>query len=345
MSAVKKLLNAQDKNKSMICLGLDLDPKRMPPDLAKSIKGMYEFARRIIEATADSVCAYKPNIAFYESCGPDGLSLLRQLVERIPDDIPVIIDSKRGDIGNTASHYAQSLYERLRADWVTLNPYMGYDSMRPFLEYEGKGVFVLCLTSNTGAKDFQLLNVEGKPLYRIVAEKVAYWNKDNNCGLVVGATQPEQLREIRDVAGNMPLLIPGVGAQGGSLEKAAEYGTASFQKPAVINVSRSVLYASRDQDFATRARAELRKLNQAVAGVRAGLLASDAAEPRQPQAEQPVQPESQVAAGDDRPEQPQQRPSNGPPERPGGENRDYRSNHNQNDHRRNHYNGGSDRRS
>ncbi|MDH4156095.1 MAG: orotidine-5'-phosphate decarboxylase [candidate division Zixibacteria bacterium] len=342
MSAVKKLLNAQDKNKSMMCLGLDLDPKRMPPDYAKSIKGMYEFAHRIIEATADSVCAYKPNIAFYESCGPDGLSLLRHLVERIPDDIPVIIDGKRGDIGNTASHYAHSLFDRLRADWVTLNPYMGYDSMRPFLEYEGKGVFVLCLTSNSGAKDFQLLNVEGRPLYRIVAEKVAYWNKDNNCGLVVGATQPEQLREIREVAGNMPLLIPGVGAQGGSLEKAAEYGTANFQRPALINVSRSILYASRDQDFAARARAELKKLNQAVASVRAGLLASDAAESRQPQ---PEQPESQIADDDDRLEQPQQRPNNGPSERPGENDRDFRQNYDRDNHRRDRYNGDSNRRS
>jgi len=150
-----------------------------------------------------------------------------------------------------------------------LNPYMGYDSLRPFLEHKDKGVFVLCLTSNPGSKDIQQLRVEGKPLYRIVAEKVSYWNKDRNCGLVVGATVPWQLKEIRQL-GDMPLLIPGVGAQGGSLEKAALFGTDNFRKTAVINVSRSVLYASRNNDFAQRAREELTKLNQTVNALRSG---------------------------------------------------------------------------
>ena len=264
MSALKKLLDCQQNNKSIICLGLDLDPKRMPPEHTGSIKAMYDFAQRIIEATNDKVCAYKPNLAFYESLGHEGISLLRLIIERIPPEIPIILDGKRGDISNTASHYAHFLFEILKGDWVTLNPYMGYDSMRPFFEYKDRGVFVLCLTSNTGSRDFQLLNVEGKPLYRIVAEKVAYWNKDNNSGLVVGATHPEQLAEIRGVAGDMPLLIPGVGAQGGALEKAVIDGTDHFKKPAVINVSRSVLYASTDKDFALKARSELQRLNSIV---------------------------------------------------------------------------------
>jgi orotidine-5'-phosphate decarboxylase len=182
----------------------------------------------------------------------------------------VIIDGKRGDIGNTASHYARCLFDELGADWVTLNPYMGYDSMRPFLEYKDRGVFVLCLTSNTGAKDFQQLTIEGKPLYAVVAEKVAYWNKDGNCGLVVGATHPDQLKEIRALAGDMPLLIPGVGVQGGSLERAVEDGTENFEKVAVINVSRSVLYASSDDDFAQKAREQLESLNGIVNGLRPG---------------------------------------------------------------------------
>ena len=154
----------------------------------------------------------------------------------------------------------------LRGDWVTINPYMGYDSMRPFLEYPDKGVFVLCLTSNSGSKDFQMLNVEGKPLYSVVAEKVAYWNKDNNCGLVVGATHPEQLDEVRALAGDMPLLIPGVGAQGGARARNSRAGPVppGFTKPAIINVSRSVLYASNGEDFAQRARQELEKLNARV---------------------------------------------------------------------------------
>lgn len=270
MTAVRKLQKIQQDNKSMICLGLDLDPKRMPSSHSNTVKGMFDFAHRIIDATSDLVCAYKPNLAFYESLGAEGISLLRLITERIPEQIPIILDGKRGDIGNTASHYATFLFEKLRGDWVTINPYMGYDSMRPFLEYKEKGVFVLCLTSNSGSKDFQMLDVNGAPLYRIVAEKVNYWNKDHTCGLVVGATHPEQLDEIRAAAGDMPLLIPGVGAQGGALEKSVISGTDSFRKPAVINVSRSVLYASNEQDFAQRARQELEKLNSVVAELRAG---------------------------------------------------------------------------
>jgi orotidine-5'-phosphate decarboxylase len=268
MSISNELRKIQTKNDSMICLGLDLDPKRMPQEYASGTKGMFDFACRIIDATQDKVCAYKPNIAFYEALGPEGLSLLRLIVHRIPDEIPVIIDAKRGDIGNTAAQYADALYNKLGAHWVTLSPYMGYDSLRPFLEYKDRGVFILCLTSNPGAKDFQMLPVEGKMLYQHVAEKVAYWNKDHNCGLVVGATQPEPLKEIRQVAGEMPILIPGVGAQGGSLDQAAIYGTDNFRKLAVINVSRSVLYASRDSDFAQRAGQELTKLNEIVAALR-----------------------------------------------------------------------------
>jgi len=268
MSALKDLQKIQAKNNSLICLGLDLDKKRIPSDYSKTTKTMFDFACQIIDATSDMVCSYKPNLAFYESLGTQGISLLKHIVTRIPNEIPVILDAKRGDIGHTASHYAEAMFDVLKANWVTLNPYMGYDSLRPFLEYKDRGVFILCLTSNSGAKDFQLLMVEGKPLYRIVAEKVSYWNKDQNCGLVVGATVPDQLREIRELAGDMPLLIPGVGAQGGSLEKAAINGTKNFQKTAVINVSRSVLYASKEMDFAQRAREELAKLNNVINGLR-----------------------------------------------------------------------------
>jgi orotidine-5'-phosphate decarboxylase len=268
MSAVRELQKAQSRNNSIICLGLDLDPKRMPQEYAKTPKTLFDFVHRIIDATADLVCAYKPNIAFYERLGADGISLLRQITNRIPNNIPVILDAKRGDIGNTAAHYAHALFDNLGAHWVTLNPYMGYDSLRPFLEYKDRGVFVLCLTSNPGSKDFQLLELEGSPLYKIVAEKVSYWNKEHNCGLVAGATHPDQLREIRQLAGDMPLLIPGVGAQGGSLEKAAVNGTSNFQKLAVINVCRSVLYASKETGFAQKARQELDKLRTIVESLR-----------------------------------------------------------------------------
>lgn len=270
MSVLDNLQKIQQKNRSMICLGLDLDPKKMPGEFSNTIKGMFDYAHRIIDATSDQVCAYKPNLAFYEALGPEGLSLLRLIRDRIPEDIPVIMDAKRGDIGNTAQYYAEAVFDKLRGDWVTLNPYLGYDSLRPFLDYRDKGVFILCLTSNAGAKDFQLLEVNGRPLYKVVAEKVSSWNKDDNCGLVVGATHPEQLKEIRSLAGNMPLLIPGVGAQGGSLEEAAKLGTDGFSKPAIINVSRSVLYASTDKDFAQRARQELERLNAQVMTFRGG---------------------------------------------------------------------------
>lgn len=285
MSAVRNLQKIQQKNRSMICLGLDLDSKKMPADHGNSIKGMFDFAHRIIDATSDMVCAYKPNMAFFECLGPEGLSLLKLIRDRIPEEIPVIMDGKRGDIGNTAQHYADSLYNKYNADWVTLSPYMGYDSLRPFLEYKDKGAFVLCLTSNSGSRDFQQLEIQGKPLYHHVAEKVLYWNKEQNCGLVVGATHPDQLRGIREVAGDMPLLIPGVGAQGGSLEEAAVLGTDSFRKLAVINVSRSVLYASNEKDFALRARSELDRLNQQVSALRASRSMA------QPQAVPSLEPE------------------------------------------------------
>ncbi len=311
MKAYDDLRKIQQKNKSHLCVGLDLDPKKMPSDYAGSLKGMFEFAHKIIDATADLVCAYKPNMAFYESLGPEGLSLLKLIVERIPDDIPVILDGKRGDIGNTAAQYATCLFETYRADWITINPYMGLDSMQPFLNHKEKGIFVLCLTSNAGSQDFQQLQVNGKPLYMEVAEKMASWNRDHNCGLVVGATHPEQLKEIRRVAADMPLLIPGVGAQGGSLEKAITDGTDNFKELAVINVSRSVLYASKEADFAQRARQELQKLNATVAGLK----------PEPPKEAKPVVPEVKPPVEQAKPPQPQEQEQQQPkpseqPERP-----------------------------
>ncbi len=295
MSALKDLQKIQTKNKSYICLGLDLDPKKMPGEYGNTMKGMFEFTHRIIDATADLVCAYKPNLAFYESLGHEGLSLLKLIVQRVPEGIPVILDAKRGDIGNTAAQYAISLYEKLGAHWVTLSPYMGYDSIRPFLEYKDKGVFVLCLTSEPGCKDFQYLKVEGgKPLYEVVAEKVAYWNKEENCGLVVAATSPDQIHQIRHIAGEMPLLIPGVGAQGGSLEHAAKDGSADFTKPVIINVSRSVLYASQEMDFAQRARTEIAKLTGQINMMRPDFQAQQSQQTQQSQQQEQAVAETQT---------------------------------------------------
>jgi len=292
MSAASKLKEIQEQKKTMICVGLDLDRKKIPSEYASNIKGMYDFAVQIIEATSDVVAAYKPNLAFYEELGADGLSLLRKIIEKVPDDTVVIADAKRGDIGNTASHYASAIFDYLMADWVTLNPYMGYDSMRPFLEYDNKGAFILCLTSNSGSRDFQFLHVLNKPVYMYVAEKVNYWNKEGNFGLVVGATHPEQLQEIREAAGEVPILIPGVGAQGGNLEQAAKMGTADFKKTALINVSRSVLYASAGEDFAAAARKEVERLNSIINNLQVGEKSETTEQPQQSQQpQQPQQPE------------------------------------------------------
>ena len=261
MSALKKLTASMEKHKSMLCVGLDLDPKRLPKEYGETISGMARFALRVIEATSDIVAAYKPNFAFYEALGPEGMSLLKLICDRIPDDTIIILDGKRGDIGNSGEFYARACFEIYGADWVTVHPYMGYDSLRPFLSYRDRGAFILCLTSNPGARDFQRLEAYNKPLYLHVARKVASWDKESNCGLVVGATYPEQLADIREAAEEMPLLIPGVGAQGGDLEKAVRNGTAEFRKPALINVSRSVLYASEEDDFDRAARAVVEQLN------------------------------------------------------------------------------------
>lgn len=264
MSALKKLTQGIEKKNSMLCVGLDIDSGKLPAGCEDTIKGLCRFALDIIEATSDIVAAYKPNLAFYEALGPEGLSLLKLIISRIPEDITIILDGKRGDIGNTGDFYARACFEVFGADWATVNPYMGYDSIRPFTNYKDNGIFVLCLTSNAGARDFQRLDFNGKPLYTHVAEKTASWNKENNCGLVVGATHPEQLTDIRAIAQDMPILIPGVGAQGGDLEKAVTGGTAGFTKPAIINVSRSVLYASNKEDYAKAARRVVENLNRDI---------------------------------------------------------------------------------
>jgi orotidine-5'-phosphate decarboxylase len=187
--------------------------------------------------------------------GSEGLSLLKTICDRIPPEVTLILDAKRADIGNTSAQYAAALYKNFKADWVTVNPYMGHDSLRPFLDYRDRGVFVLCLTSNPGSADFQMLDCGGQPLYMRVCEKARQWNTNNNVGLVVGATHPDQLAQIRNSADEMPLLIPGIGAQGGALERAVIDGSANFTRPALLNVSRSVLYASDGEDFAEKARA------------------------------------------------------------------------------------------
>jgi len=263
MNFLEKLSQAMRKNKSLLCVGLDTDPALLPDKT-----GVYEFNKAIIDATADLVCAYKPNIAFYEATGTPGLEALKKTRDYIPAEIPVIIDAKRGDIGNTAKAYARGLFEYYNFDAVTASPYLGFDSLEPFINYRDRGVFILCRTSNPGAADFQSLQVEiggiPKKLFEIVAEKVNMWNSRGNLGLVVGATYPQELKLIREKYPEIPLLIPGVGAQGGELEDVIRSGLDAKRERTIINSSRQILYASRGKDFAGAARKAAEELRDKI---------------------------------------------------------------------------------
>jgi orotidine-5'-phosphate decarboxylase len=263
MDFFEKLAKAIRKNRSLLCVGLDPDPAMMPEGLS-----VLEFNKAIIDATVALVGAYKPNIAFYEALGSEGLEALKSTRDYIPQDIPVIIDAKRNDIGNTARAYARSLFDYYNFDATTVNAFLGYDALEPFIEYRDRGVFVLCLTSNKGAADFQSLWVvvdKGKErLYDIMSEKVNAWNKYGNLGLVVGANYPEELKLIRSKYPEMPFLIPGVGAQGGELSQAVRSGVDAGRKKTVINSSRQILYASRGKDFASAAGQAARELRDKI---------------------------------------------------------------------------------
>ena len=253
MNFIEKLMNATEKNKSLLCIGLDPDLELMPSKV-----GVFKFNKAIIDATSDLVCAYKLNLAFYEALDDEGIDAMKRTVKYIPDDIPVIGDAKRGDIGNTAKAYAKAIFSNLGFDATTVNPYLGFDSIEPFIEYWDKGVFILCRTSNPGAVDFQSLPLETErghfPLFEIVALRAAQWNKHGNIGLVVGATYPEELKLIRQNHPDMPLLIPGIGAQGGKLASAVRYGVDTQGQKAIISSSRQIIYASQEKDFAQAAR-------------------------------------------------------------------------------------------
>ena len=282
MSFRLKLLEAAERNKSWLCVGLDPDISKLPRKFGSNAKGLLKFNRAVIEATSDLVCAYKPNVAFYECLGASGWEVLEKTIKSIPGYIPVIVDAKRGDIGNTAAMYARSVFEHLGADAVTVNPYLGKDSIKPFLDYMDKGIIILCLTSNESASDLQkqLMILENPPeaglmtpqakartfaeffassttkVYEHVAELATRWNEKGNVGVVVGATAPEELREIREIVGEeMPILVPGIGAQGGDLERSIEHGSNSSGELAIINVARGVIYAwSDNSDFKSEIR-------------------------------------------------------------------------------------------
>ena len=256
------------RSDSLVCVGLDPEIERFPQQIAEHPSPIFQFNKAIIDATADLVCAYKPQFAHYAAYeAEDQLERTIEYIHRAYPDVPVILDSKRGDIGNTAERYAIEAFERYGADAVTVNPYLGGDSLEPFLRREDRGVVVLCRTSNPGARDLQDLAVgaEGRRLYHMVAQMAATrWNARGNCLLVVGATYPQELAEIRRLVGEMPLLVPGVGAQGGDVAQVVRNGQTAAGTGLIISSSRGILYASPADDFACAARAAALSLRDQI---------------------------------------------------------------------------------
>ena len=260
MTFTQMLAAAWQKNNSLLCVGLDPDPARFPAHLKGRDDAIFEFCAAIVDATADLVCAFKPQIAYFAANrAEDQLeALIRHIHDRHPG-IPVILDAKRGDIGATAEQYAREAFERYGADALTVNPYMGFDSVEPYFAWKERGIVILCRTSNAGGSDLQFLETGGRKLYQHVADLVATkWNAGGQCALVVGATFPAELAEVRRLVGEMPLLVPGIGAQGGDIEATVSAGRTAAGTGLMINSSRAILYAATDknagEDYAAAAR-------------------------------------------------------------------------------------------
>lgn len=258
MTFLQKLEQAIEKNNSLLCVGLDPDTSKFPTHLQNGHESIFAFNKAIIDATHDVVCSFKPQIAYYSALGVPAIEALKKTVDYIRTnypEIPIILDAKRGDIGPTAQQYAKEAFEFFQVDAVTVNPYLGLDSLQPFLLYDTKGIVILCRTSNESAQDFQDLSVNGTPLYLEVAKKILSWDKEyHNCLMVVGATWPEEIKTLRELAPNMFFLVPGIGVQGGSVQKTLENGLRKDKSGLIITISRSVLYAATGQDFAQKAR-------------------------------------------------------------------------------------------
>ena len=250
MKFIEKLSAAWTTNNSLLCVGLDPDLARFPDAYKLKPDGIFAFCKEIIDATADLACSFKPQIAYFAALGAERqLEQICAYLRANYPHIPLILDAKRGDIGATATQYAREAFERYGADAVTVNPYMGSDSVEPYMEWEERGVIILCRTSNPGGSDLQFMNVDGKPLYQHVARLVAEkWNRNGQCALVVGATFPEELAQVRAIVGDMPLLVPGVGAQGGDVAATVTAGRTSAGAGMMINSSRAILYATPQQD-------------------------------------------------------------------------------------------------
>lgn len=270
MNFLLSLRTAWQRADSMLCVGLDPDPARMPAGLPANEASLFDFCKAIIDATAESACAFKPQIAHFAALRAEGAleALIRHIHEQHPG-IPVILDAKRGDIGSTAERYAIEAFERYGADAVTVNPYMGFDSIEPWLAWPGRGVILLCRTSNPGGSDLQSLDVGGEALYERVARLAAGpWNTTGQLGLVLGATFPGELARVRRIAPDLPMLVPGIGAQGGDVIATVEAGLDASGWGMMINSSRAILYASSGEDFAQRAGEVARETRQAIQAAR-----------------------------------------------------------------------------
>lgn len=264
----QKVRGAMAKNNSLLCVGLDADYDKLPTHIKNESDALFVFNKAIIDATADLVCAYKPNSAFYEALGEDGIRQLKQTADYLHEtypDIPIILDAKRADIGNTNNGYVDFTFDHLGMDAITLHPYLGREALEPFLSRSEKGSIILCRTSNPGAGEFQDLLVDDEPLYQHVARAVTEsWNTNNNCMLVVGATYPDEMKQIRNIVGDMLFLVPGVGAQGGDVEAIMAAGLDSRNQGMMISSSRGIIYASAGEDFAQAARSEAQKLKDEI---------------------------------------------------------------------------------
>ncbi|GLQ92343.1 orotidine-5'-phosphate decarboxylase [Dyella acidisoli] len=271
MHFMQSLQTAWTRNNSLVCVGLDPEPAKFPAHLKGRPDAVFEFCAAIVDATADLACSFKPQIAHFAALrAEEALERLIAHIHAKHPGVPVILDAKRGDIGSTAQHYVTEAFERFGADAVTLNPYLGRDSAQPFLDRADKGVILLCHTSNPGAADLQDLDVGGKPLYQHVARLIAQeWNTHGNCALVTGATYPEQLAEVRALIGDIPLLVPGIGAQGGDVQAVVRNGRTAAGAGLMINSSRAILYAGSGEDFAEAARTAALDLRDSINHYRA----------------------------------------------------------------------------
>jgi orotidine-5'-phosphate decarboxylase len=256
MTFIEKLSAAWTAHDSLLCVGLDPDIAKFPAHLQGQPDAIFTFCKAIIDSTADVACSFKPQIAYFAAVrAEDQLEAICSYLRENYQHIPIILDAKRGDIGATAEQYAREAFERYGADAVTVNPYMGSDSVAPYMEWKERGTIVLCRTSNPGGSDLQFLNANGKPVYQHVAQLVAEkWNTNGQCALVVGATFPHELAQVRAIVGDMPLLVPGIGAQGGDVAATVAAGKTANGSGMMINSSRAILYAGQGEDFAAAAR-------------------------------------------------------------------------------------------